>query len=413
MADDIAMNITSKIVALSSAVAFALQIALALLMLRYFSPEEVGMFSVISQIGFFWTTLALAQAPLQLLANQGESVFADVRQAWFSSFQRFVWLLPATVVAVWWSGLPFVSSLLWTLLMSLCQFTWLLSLSMRLRITGTWSHFFVRVLPPFISLLVACFAVYTQWNIPALLLAALIGYAIGALSIAPEFFTKIHINLNPTINNHSKKTLTISELHDNALSTPPPAPSDTRPYWLRMGHSLADALLSAALLVVWQRSFGPQETGWLAAPLRVMGIIPAVIHMAWVQVLIAQNKQSPVNPTFVGLAGFSCVAIIGGSCLLALNFGWLGHDWQGIETYIGMLVLWQGSACMTAAYSHHPFQTKQSVNYSYACIVISVIQIFTLLIPFIFNYKLTSQIFFYLFSVVSIIGCLILYKRIK
>ena len=52
------MNITSKIVALSSAVAFALQIALALLMLRYFSPEDVGMFSVISQIGFFWTTLA-------------------------------------------------------------------------------------------------------------------------------------------------------------------------------------------------------------------------------------------------------------------------------------------------------------------------------------------------------------------
>jgi hypothetical protein len=41
------MNITSKIVALSSAVAFALQTTLALLMLRYFSPEEVGIFSVI------------------------------------------------------------------------------------------------------------------------------------------------------------------------------------------------------------------------------------------------------------------------------------------------------------------------------------------------------------------------------
>ena len=47
------MNITSKIVALSSAEAFALQIALALLMLRYFSQEEVGVFSVISQIDFF------------------------------------------------------------------------------------------------------------------------------------------------------------------------------------------------------------------------------------------------------------------------------------------------------------------------------------------------------------------------
>ena len=64
MANHIAMNPTSKIVALSSVVAFALQIALALLMLSYFSPEEVGMFSVISQIGVFWTTLALAQMPL-------------------------------------------------------------------------------------------------------------------------------------------------------------------------------------------------------------------------------------------------------------------------------------------------------------------------------------------------------------
>jgi len=50
-----------------------------LLMLRYFSPEEVGMFSVISQIGFFWTTLALAQTPLRLLANHGVSVFEDAR----------------------------------------------------------------------------------------------------------------------------------------------------------------------------------------------------------------------------------------------------------------------------------------------------------------------------------------------
>jgi integrase len=77
------MNITSKIVALSSAVAFALQIALALLMLRYFSPEEVGMFSVISQIGFFWTTLSLAQTPLRLLANHGVSVFEDARRDGF------------------------------------------------------------------------------------------------------------------------------------------------------------------------------------------------------------------------------------------------------------------------------------------------------------------------------------------
>ena len=53
------MNPTSRIIALTSTIAFGLQIAMAFLMLRYFSPEEVGTFSVISQIGFFWTTLAL------------------------------------------------------------------------------------------------------------------------------------------------------------------------------------------------------------------------------------------------------------------------------------------------------------------------------------------------------------------
>jgi len=115
VAHDIAMNSTSKIVAFSSAVAFALQISLALLMLRYFSPEEVGIFSVISQISFFWATLALAQSPIRLLANQGVSISDDARHAWGSSVQRYVWLLPFATLAVWSSGLSFVNALVWAL----------------------------------------------------------------------------------------------------------------------------------------------------------------------------------------------------------------------------------------------------------------------------------------------------------
>jgi hypothetical protein len=45
---------TSRTIALASLVAFATQVAFALLMLRLFTPQEVGEFSVISQIGFFW-----------------------------------------------------------------------------------------------------------------------------------------------------------------------------------------------------------------------------------------------------------------------------------------------------------------------------------------------------------------------
>ena len=179
------MNNTSKIVALSSAVAFALQIALALLMLRYFSPEEVGTFSVISQIGFFWTTLALAQAPLRLLANHGASVFDDVQHAWVSSLQRFVWLSPVAAMAVWCSGLSFVNALLWALLLSLCQLTWMLAQSMRLRMVGTWAQAGVRVLPPMVALLVAAAAVLVQWSGLALLAAALLGYAVGAAWLLP------------------------------------------------------------------------------------------------------------------------------------------------------------------------------------------------------------------------------------
>jgi hypothetical protein len=307
VAHDIAMNITTKIVALSSAVAFALQIALALLMLRFFSPEEVGMFSVISQIGFFWTTLALAQTPLRLLANQGVSVYEDVISAWLSSIQRFVWLLPVTAFAVWWSGLPFVSALIWTFLLSLCQLTWMLAQSMRLRMVGTWGHVLARVLPPFISLLVTFVAVQMQWNGPFLLIAALTGYAIGALVITPAFFSTFQFLKKQSIHINSSNTQSFTTFEDGSALSSSLTTSDARPTWLRMAHSLIDAMLATALLVIWQRQFGSQETGWLAAPLRIMGFIPAVIHMAWAQVLLSRHKQSRINPTLVGLAGFSFV----------------------------------------------------------------------------------------------------------
>ena len=407
------MNITSKIVALSSAIAFALQIALALLMLRYFSPEDVGVFSVISQIGFFWTTLALAQAPLRLLANHGASVFDDARIAWYLSAQRFVWLLPVSAMAVWLSGLPFVNSLLWALFLSLFQLTWMLAQSMRLRMIGTWSHFIARVLPPFISLLVTFVAVQMQCNGSSLLLAALLGYATGALALGPLFFPMFRSFTIHSLYIKSKNCPPLTTFEDSAASSPSITTSDSRPTWLRMAHSLIDALLVTGLIVIWQRTFGSQETGWLAAPLRVMGFIPAVIHMAWVQVLLAQKKQSRVHPILVGLTGFSFVALVGASCLLALNLGWISHDWHGVQTYIGMLVLWQGCACMTAAYSHRPFQSNQSVNYSYSCLLISALQFLTLLIPLLFNYQLTNQIFFNIFSSVSIMGTLVLFFRFR
>ena len=376
------MNITSKIVALSSAVAFALQIALALLMLRYFSPEEVGMFSVISQIGFFWTTLALAQAPLRLLANHGTSVLDDARHAWASSMQRFVWLLPVAALAVWWSGLSFVTALLWALLLSLCQLTWMLAQSMRLRMAHAWAQVGVRVLPPLMALLVATAAVYLKWDGPALLSAALLGYSTGAAWLLPALLTFWRSKFDGSSTKPDEIALS-SALQDPSQSTTASVFGDNRSAGLRMAHTLADALLATAIVVVWQRLYGAQETGWMAAPLRVMGFVPAVVHMAWAQVLLAQPQNARTKPLWVGLGGFACVALLGVGCATALEMGWLGEQWQGVRPYLLPLVFWQGSACLVAALSHLPFQTQNARSYSWTCIAMAGGQAAIVVAPFL------------------------------
>ena len=399
------MNITSKIVALSSAVAFALQIALALLMLRYFSPEEVGMFSVISQIGFFWTTLALAQTPLQLLANHGASVFEDARHAWTSSMQRFVWLSPLAALAVTCSGLSFVNALLWALLLSLCQLTWMLAQSMRLRMVGAWAQVGVRVLPPLMALLIAVAAVFMQWSGPALLAAALLGYAVGAAWLLPSFLAHWQAKFD-SVSTTPDEVAVLSAIQDPSHVAIASISGDNRSATLRMAHTLADALLATAIVVVWQRMYGAQETGWMAAPLRVMGFVPAVVHMAWAQVLLAQPQYARTNPLFVGLAGFASVALLGAGCAVALEFGWLGEQWQGVWTYLLPLALWQGSACIVAAFSHLPFQAQSAQRYSLACIGVVAMQGSSLLLPVLFGILMPAESFIYWFAGISSIGLL-------
>jgi len=400
------MNITSKIVALSSAVAFALQIALALLMLRYFSPEEVGMFSVISQIGFFWTTLALAQAPLELLANHGTSVLEDVRHAWLSSVQRFVWLSPVAALAVWWSGLSFVNALMWALFLSLCQLTWMIAQSMRLRMVGAWAQAGVRVLPPLMALLVASAAVYLKWDGPALLSAALLGYAAGAAWLLPSLLASLQANLVT-----GSTSLEVVALSPNLPDLPHEAiasvSGDNRSATLCMAHTLADALLATAIVVVWQRLYGAQETGWMAASLRVMGFVPAVVHMAWAQVLLAQPQHERTNPMWVGLGGFASVALLGVVCAVALEMGWLGEQWLGVWPYLLPLVVWQGSACLGAALSHTPFESNSTQKYSWICISLASLQGFILCLPIILpTINISQNAHIELFGFISSLGLL-------
>ncbi|PQA84807.1 hypothetical protein C5F52_02055 [Limnohabitans sp. TS-CS-82] len=363
---------TSRVVALSSAIAFATQIVFALLMLRLFTPQEVGEFSVISQIGFFWMTLALAQAPLGMLANQYLPAHIAAQHAWRASALRGLGLLPVAALAVWFSQLNIWPALLWALLLAFCQMGWMLAQSFTLREGSAWQQAAVRVLPPVTAaataLTAALVGASVGWSGPTLVVSALLGYAVGAAWLVPALRTRLE--------NISRVT-----------SATNPNQSDPRSATLRMAHTLIDALLATAIIVVWQRMYGAEETGWMSALLRVLGFLPAVVHMAWAQVALAKGQHTDsrisamASPWWLGLAAFAGVIVLGLSCAVALYQEWLDPRWRGVWPYIAPLVLWQGSACLSAAFSHRPFQTQSANSYSWACIVLGVLQSVVLLVP--------------------------------
>ncbi len=370
---------TSRVVALSSAVAFATQVAFALLMLRLFTPQEVGEFSVISQIGFFWMTLALAQAPLGMLANQHLPAHVAAQHAWRASALRGLGLLPVAALAVWFSQLAMWPALLWALLLAFCQMGWMLAQSFTLRVGAAWQQAAVRVLPPVTAAATALTAVLLGtsigWSGPTLVLSALLGYAVGAAWLVPALRAR---------DAHASSVKPIASAPDASATT---RQSDPRSATLRMAHTLVDALLATAIIVVWQRLYGAEETGWMSALLRVLGFLPAVVHMAWAQVALAKGQHTDsritamASPWWLGLGTFACVIVLGLSCAVALYCEWLDLRWHGVWPYIAPLVLWQGSACLSAAFSHRPFQTLSANSYSWACMVLGVLQAGVLLAP--------------------------------
>ncbi len=365
---------TSRVVALSSMVAFATQVAFALLMLQLFTPQEVGEFSVISQIGFFWMTLALAQAPLGMLANQHLPAHIAAQHAWRASAWRGLALLPVAAMAVWFSQLSMWPALLWALLLAFCQMGWLLAQSLTLRVGSAWQQAAVRVLPPVTAaataLTAALLGASLGWSGPTLVLSALLGYAVGAAWLVPAL--------------RSSDTQTNS---DSCVASTPEASaasntqqSDPRGATLRIAHTLVDALLATTIIVVWRRLYGAEETGWMSALLRVLGFVPAVVHMAWAQVALAKGHTN-TSPWWLGLGAFACVIGLGLSCAMALYLGWLDPRWHGVWPYIAPLVLWQGCACLSAAFSHRPFQTQAASIYSWACMGLGTLQAVVLLVP--------------------------------
>jgi hypothetical protein len=233
------------------------------------------------------------------------------------------------------------------------------------------------------ALLVAFVAVSLQCSVSALLSAALLGYAAGAAWFLPALLRSLQI---------PKETSTAN------LSI---TSGDDRSATLRMVHTLVDALLATAIVVVWQRLYGAQETGWMAATLRVMGFVPAVVNVAWMQVILAQPQHTRTNTKWIGPFGFIGVATLAACCALALEMEWLGKQWQGLCPYLLPLVIWQGSACMVAAFSQSPFETNRSQNYSWICIGIASLQAIVLISPVVVNLSLSPSYHFTWFASVS------------
>jgi hypothetical protein len=177
-----------------------------------------------------------------------------------------------------------------------------------------------------------------------------------------------------------------------------------------MAHTLVDALLATAIILVWQRLYGAEETGFMSALLRVLGFLPAVVHLAWAQVALAQGQRSDTDntrwasPWWLGLGAFACVIVLGLSGAVALHQAWLDPRWSGVWPYIAPLVLWQGSACLSAAFSHRPFQTQSANGYSWACMALGALQALVLLVPMGFALPVSAEQHMTAFSLVSGLG---------
>ena len=380
-------------IALASAGSLGAQVLFSLLMLRMFAPQAVGEFSVISQIAFFWMTLALAQSPLKLLAEVQLPAVHALRGALRGSLLRWLLLLPVAWLGVHLSALPQEGQVLgWAALLAVLQLAWYLAQPLTLKTSSARSTAWGRALPPVVALAVAgvAGATWPQAGSTSLLLAAASGYAVGALWLLRSLGSAdlpALVSVDPSL----------------ALTQ-----ADNRSALLRLAHTSADALCGVALVLVWQRSHGAAQAGFLAVLLRVLGFFPTMIHVAWAQVLLAQGTRQHVSPLWIALGGGLATAALGLICLMGVKLQWLDASWSGLAPYVLPLVLWQASACLLAAFSHLPFQKGRASAFSLAAIAFDALQLVVLCTPLFIGYTLEATTHVWWVGGVSAAGLLVL-----
>lgn len=380
-------------IALASAVSLGAQVLFSLVMLRLFTPQAVGEFSVVSQIAFFWMTLALAQSPIKLLADVHQPPMLALRAALRASLLRLAWLLPLVWLGVLFSGLAQTAQVLgWAALLAVLQLGWYLAQPFTLRLASVRSTALARALPPVLALVVAGLLarLWPQAGSINLLLAAASGYAVGSLWLIPAGQTQDAGNAG------SAGLPTTSTQADN------------RSVMLRLAHTAADALTGTAIILVWQRSHGAAEAGYLAVLLRILGFVPTLIHAAWAQVLLAQGTRRNASPLWVGLTGAMLTGMLGLTCVVAVHMQWLNTSWTGLLPVMLPIVLWQAGACLLAACCHLPFQQDRANTFSYAAIGFDAMQLLVLCTPLALGLTLTAVAQAWWLGGVSTIGLLVL-----
>ncbi len=365
--------------ALGSLVSLAAQALMALFLLKLFEPQAVGLFSVIAQLAFGWATLALAQSPLSLLANQHLPAQNAAHQAWYGSLRRWLWLLPLAALLTWWAGqhgagLPpsWSQTLAWSAAIALAQMGWLLAQSLSLRLHAAWSIASVRMVPPVLAaLLAAVAALFMDWrSSSALTSAALTGYLVGALWLLPALRTA---SADPT----------------------PLAPSvqaDPRSEHLKFAHTLSDVLVATALAAHWASVYGAAQAGCLLLLLRVTGFIPALVSTAWAQVVLSRPKALRPSSALAALVGATSVALVCLATGLALQADWLSSAWAPLAHYLWPVALWQIGASLIAAVSHRPFRHGQAIRYTHQCMGINAVQALLLVVPPLLGWSLQSHL---------------------
>lgn len=352
---------------LGSFASLACQALFAAFLLKLFDPAAVGVFSLVNQVAFSWATLALAQSPLSLLADRADPAHG-AKRAWRASAVRLMLLMPLSAFAWYWSSPQSGASLGplgWLAAIAITQMTWAIAQSLVLRTGPGAAIFLVRCVPPGLAVVIAGVGafMFARSEPTALLIAAVAGYAVGALWLIPA--------------------LSQAPAAPGAESTEKADTHDDRSSRLKLVHTLFDLVSTTLIAVQWTRTWGPVEAGLLLVLLRVYGFVPALVHTAWAQVLLSKGEPRRLSSLAVGIACSALVVALGALVQGALAMGWLAPEWAALQRYIWPLAVWQVAACLFGALSHAPFLARRAREFSLQCISVDTMLVGLLLVaPF-------------------------------